>query len=203
MCNHEDEVAKYLEGWIACLIQYPEVKTITPVIFSNQGSGKNSPIFPLRAILGRKKVIELINPARDAWGQFNGLMKDLFLGVLDEMDKKTSNDASGFIKGLQTAPRIIINEKGVGQCEINSNHHFIIFSNDTEGGAIKTSDDDRRNLIIKSSDELIENKKYFDELYNDYKDIDVLRTIYDYFKNLPNMEKFNSRPVPKSTYQKI
>ena len=52
---------------------------------------------------------------------------------------------------------------------------------------VATSKDDRRNVIIRTSDELLNNKIYFDTLYEYLKDINTLRTIYDYLMSIPNM----------------
>ena len=184
------------------MIQFPEVKSITPVLLSSQGAGKNTLIRMIQKMLGYKKVIEAPHPERDVWGNFNGLMKNAFLVNLDEMSKKVTNEAIGKIKSLQTEPTITINEKGKGQYDLPSYHHFIITSNDVEGGAIQTSEDDRRNLIIRCGDDLIGNKPYFEKLYSYLEDVNVLRFLYDHFKRIPDLKDFNSRPVPKTEYQK-
>ena len=200
LCGNNDDVTKYITDWIAFMIQYPEIKSITPVLLSSQGAGKNTLIQFLQAMLGSKKVIESTKPERDVWGNFNSMMKSAFLVNLDELGKKQCNDSIGEIKGLQTAPKISINQKGVDSYFVDSYHHFIITSNDLEGGAIRTCADDRRNLIIKSSDELIGNKKYFNHIYSLMQDITVLRTIYDHLKTLP-VKDFNSKPTPKTEFQ--
>jgi hypothetical protein len=66
---------------------------------------------------------------------------------------------------------------------------------------INTSKDDRRNLIIRCSDELIGNKIFFNQLHNYLDDIDVIRTCYEYFKSLEGLDKFNSISIPKTAYQ--
>ncbi len=39
-------------------------------------------------------------------------------------------------------------------------------------------------------------------MYDEYlKDINVIRTCYDFFKGIEGMEKFNSIPLPKTEYQ--
>ena len=124
---------------------------------------------------------------------------DSFLICLNELSKKDTTQAEGKIKGLITDPTIMINRKGIDQIQIKSYHRFIITTNSTE--PINTSKDDRRNLIIRCSDDLINNKKYFNKLYEYLEDINVIRTCYDYFKNLEGLATFNNLPIPKTSYQ--
>ncbi len=65
--------------------------------------------------------------------------------------KKETVECEGKIKGLITDPKLTINNKGVNQYDIMSFHRFLITTNNSE--PINTSHDDRRNLIIRSSDE--------------------------------------------------
>ena len=85
-------------------------------------------------------------------GDFNGRMANTFLINLNELSKKETTDSEGKIKALITDPKITINNKGIAQYDINSFHRFIITTNKEE--PINTGRDDRRNLIIRSSDEL-------------------------------------------------
>ena len=200
LCNREKEVSDYLTKWIAQMIQFPEIKTVCPTLISKQGAGKNTIINGLRKVMGTDKVVETTRPSRDVWGSFNGMMVSSFLVNLDELSKKEQEDADGQIKGLITNPTLWINQKGVNQFPILSYHRFIITTNNED--PVKTSEDDRRNFIIRSSDELIGNKEYFDNLYALLDDVNVLRTIYDYFKSVPDMENFHKIKLPKTEYHK-
>jgi hypothetical protein len=124
---------------------------------------------------------------------------DAFLINLNELSKKETLEAAGIIKGLVTDPTVTINRKGVNQTTIKSFHRFIITTNKDE--PINTTNDDRRNLIIRCSDSLINDKKFFNKLYLHLDDINVIRTCFDHFKNLPNLDKFNNIPIPKTNYQ--
>lgn len=199
LCNHEEPVYDYIVKWIAQMIQYPETKTIIPTLISKQGAGKGTLIELLRRMFGTKKVFETTDPSRDVWGSFNGIMVNAFLVNLDELSQKDSIDSEGKVKGLITNPAMTINNKGVNQFTITSYHRFIATTNNHN--PMKTSDDDRRNLIISSSDELVDNKEYFEKMYEYLGDINVLRTCYDYFKSIPDMDKFNKIPIPKTSYQ--
>ena len=48
---------------------------------------------------------------------------------------------------------------------------------------------------------MIGNKEYFNKLNEMLKDVNVVKTCYEYFKQIPNMDKFKSLPMPKIEYQ--
>jgi len=65
----------------------------------------------------------------------------------------------------------------------------------------KTSNEDRRNLIIRCSDEKKGDTEYFDTMYKYLDDINVIRTCYDYFKSIEGVDKFRDIPIPQTEYQ--
>lgn len=201
MCNHDKKVAHYFTLWIAQLIRCPSRKSNMPLLQSAQGGGKSTLILILTLMLGIKKVFSTRNPSRDVWGGgFNGQMSSAFLVVLDEISKKETIASDGEIKGLITEPTLTINKKGVPQFEIQSYHRFIATTNNTE--PMGTTEDDRRKWFIKSSDELVGNKKYFDDFYKMLEDTNVVKTCYEYFKALTEADTFHLLPLPKTEFAK-
>ena len=181
------------------MIQLPAVKTTCLTFISKQGAGKTFLIKLLRVLLGNSKVFETTSPSRDVWGDFNGRMCNTFLINLNELSKKETVESEGRIKGLITDPFLTINNKGVNQYDIQSYHRFIITTNKME--PLNTSADDRRNLIVRSSDEKCGDKEYFNELHSLLNDADVMKTCYEYFKSIKNMEEFNKQSIPISNHQ--
>ena len=151
LCDNQNEVYEYFIKWIAQMIQFPDVKSICPTLISKEGAGKGSLMFLLQQMLGKNKVFETTDPSREVWGTFNRMMSDCYLVNLNELSKKDTIESMGKIKGLLTDASLTINNKGVNQYKINSYHRFIITTNNEE--PIETKDGDRRNLIIRSSDE--------------------------------------------------
>ena len=199
LCGNEEVVSSYFIKWIGQMIQFPATKTICPTLISKEGAGKGTLIKLLSKMLGKNKVFETTDPNRDVWGNFNSQMINSFFVNLNELSKKDTLESQGKIKGLITDSSLTINAKGKDQFEMNSFHRFIITTNKED--PIATSQDDRRNLIIRTSDELIGNKEYFNKLHNLLEDNNVIRTCYDYFKNIPDLDKFNIIPLPKTQYQ--
>jgi len=199
LCGNDEEVYSYFVKWIAQMIQCPAVKSICPTLISKEGAGKTTLIQLLSKMLGSEKVFETATPSRDIWGDFNGRMANTFLVNLNELSKKETLESEGRIKALITDPKLTINNKGVSQYDINSYHRFIITTNNEE--PVNTTKDDRRKLIIRSSDEKIGDKEYFNKLYSLLDDVNVIKTCYEYFKAIPGIDGFNKIPMPQTEYQ--
>ena len=199
LCNHDEHVYDYFIKWIAQMIQYPHIKTVMPTFISGEGSGKGTLFKLFEKMLGSEKVFETTNPGRDVWGDFNGMMCNCFLVNLNELSKKDTIDSEGKIKGLITDNTLAINQKGIPQYKIKSYHRFITTTNKEE--PLNSSTGDRRNLIIRSSDEKKGDYAYFDIIHGYLEDIDVIRTCYDFFKHIPGMANFKDIPIPQTKYQ--
>lgn len=203
LCGNHEETFDYMCKWIAQMLQFPATKTICPTIISQQGGGKGTFLRLMRLMMGTRKVIETTNPSRDCWGDFNSIMSSSFLINLNELSKRDTLSAEGKIKGLITDDTLFINKKNTPQHIIRSFHRFIITTNNEE--PIGTSKDDRRNIIIRASDEKCGDKAYFKELYNIMKDRDVIVSMYRYFTDenkYPDLKNFGNIPLPKTPYQK-
>jgi len=199
LCNNEIEVANYFEAWIGQMVQYPSTKSICPTLISKEGSGKGTLMMLLQKMIGKIKYFETSTPSRDVWGDFNGRMASTFLVNLDELSKKETMECEGKIKALITNPNMTINNKGINQYDIMSFHRFIATTNNED--PIKTAAGDRRNLIIRSSDELKGDTDYFNKMYKLLDDVNVIKTCYEYFKTMPDMDKFNELKMPQTSYQ--
>ena len=199
LCNHQKEVADIIIKWIAQMVQYPAVKTIMPTFFGGQGGGKTSLFEWLKPLLGKDKVFETTEPSRDVWGNFNELMATSFLVVLSELSKKETMESEARIKALVTDAQITINKKGISAVQLYSCHRFAATTNNPD--TITTKEGDRRNLIIKCSDEKKGDSAYFDKLREYMNNYNTCRTIWDYLKAIPNMDKFGSIPLPKTEHQ--
>ena len=199
LCGNDENVAYYMECWIAQMIQFPAVKSICPTIISEQGAGKGTFLKIIAAMIGYDKYFETTSPSRDVWGDFNGQMANTFLINLDELCKKESMECEGKIKGLITNPLMTINEKGVKRYQIISYHRFIGTTNRED--PIKTEKGDRRNMIVRASDELIKNMDYFNKINEYINDINAIKTLFEYFKSIPDMVNFNKMKMPVTEYQ--
>lgn len=199
LCGNDTDVADYFVKWLAQMFQYPAVKTIMPTFISEEGAGKGSLIELISAMMGPGKTLMTTQPSRDVWGDFNALMCSAFFVNLNEMSAKETKDSIGKIKGLITDPQLTINKKGIDAFTIQSFHRFLGTTNSEDPWKVKK--DDRRNLIIRSSDTLCGDKEYFSRLHHLFSDVTVKRTIYDYLMGIADMDKFGDLPIPKTQYQ--
>lgn len=199
LCDNDPAVADYMIKWIAQMIQYPDVKTIQPTLISDEGAGKGNLLFLMGQMMGQSRILETTTPSKEVFGQFNGRMASCFLVNMDELSKKELMGCEGQLKALITNPFLNVNEKGEKPYAMKSYHRFFNTTNSRE--PITSKKDDRRNLIIRSSDELIGNLDYFEALREKIYDKNAVKSFFEYLKSIPNMEQFNKIPMPKTEYQ--
>lgn len=193
-------VYRYFKKWIAHLFQYPEQKSTCPILISQQGAGKGTLNQVMKLLLGGKKYMETTNPTRDVFGAFNGQMTDSYYVNINEISKKDLTDYMGLLKGLITDNALTINQKGIAQYNIKSFHRFIMTTNNTD--PIVLSSDDRRFWVVRSSDEFIGNKEYFDT-FNEYmKDPSFIKSIYHYFMSMDGIDQFIKLPLPVTEFHR-
>lgn len=199
LCNNERKVYEYFLNWIGQMVQYPERKSICITFISKEGAGKGTLIHLFRRMMGKKKILETADPLRDIFGDFNGGMKDAFLINFNEIGLTEMKPTRNKMKHLITDPTVWINEKNVKAYEINSYHRCLITTNNEE--PIVVSKDTRRDVVIRCSDELINNKSYFDIIYSLINDDNIVREFYDYLMDIKGLDNFDKIALPKTDYQ--
>lgn len=198
ICGNSKEVFDYVCGWFAHMFQVPAEKPECCLNFvSEEGTGKTIIMNTIGLLCGAGRKLETSCPERDCWGNHNVLMTNAYLVVLSETDKRNSKDADGKIKELITDKAdggYTINPKGKDQFDIRSLHRVIRPTNTTD--PTKTHSKDRRNVIIRCSDENVGNTEYFTELIRKLKQPNALRSLYWSFKqaDLSNWD-FRKRPI--------
>lgn len=204
LCDYDDTTTEHILLWIGQMIKYPAVKTIVPTIISDQGAGKGNFMNLMKKLLGKNKVLETRTPEVDIWGPFNSLLAEAFLINCDELSLKQQTDAEGKLKGLITNGTVSINTKGIKQYDMSSYHRFLMTTN--KEFAIKSSEDDRRNLIIRSSDircrKTDENIKYHLDFISAINNDNNIVFFYNYLMNLDGLDMFHTKPIPQTKYQK-
>ena len=201
LCGHDEAAYEYMINWIAQFIQYPQVKTTMPTFASLEGSGKNSFQFFLEKLIGKRQIC-CTTSAEDIFGKFNGLLANVRLVVLNELSATELRHFDGKLKGLITDDTVTIQGKGKELYPIRSMHRLLNFSNKTDH-PIQTSEDDRRKLIMRCSDEKIGDDVYFSRLYEAMDDEDVLTWFFTFFstKDVKAFNDTKGRCMPKTEYQ--
>jgi len=199
LCNHEEVTYQYVSCWIAHMFQFPAEKSTHITLISEEGAGKSVLLETLSSLLGDSKVFTTSSPERDVWGSHNTLMINAFLVNLNEIDKRNCYNADGKIKNLITDPKLPINPKGKDQFPIKSYHRFISTTNSND--PTKTHSKDRRNQIVRSSDELVDNFAYFKKFTTRMSKVDTLRSIYACLM-ITDLTMYDFRVIPRTKYHK-
>ena len=151
ICGGEATQTNWLCSWFAHSVQKPSVKPEHALnLIGNQGIGKSTVLNTFSKLYGAGKTLETQTPERDVWGGFNSAMTNAYL-ILSETDKRNAFGADGKIKALITDYPMPINPKGKDMFVINSYHRVVQLTNTAD--PTKTSLDDRRNYILRCSDE--------------------------------------------------
>jgi len=204
LCDHEIEVYEYVLDFLAHMFQKPHEKAGIFVLFiSKQGTGKGLLFELLSNMLGNDKVFETPTPERDVWGSHNSRMMNSYLVNLEELRFLATKGAEGIFKNYITQPKMLINPKGKDQIEITSYHRFIGSMNPEDSNIpMKTVEGDRRNLLIRCSDETKGNTEYFNELIKLINSKNLQKTFHNYLMNRPDADLFRNKKIPVTEYHK-
>jgi len=198
MCDHDMSAYEYVINWFAHLLQKPAEKAPHLIITGQQGTGKTIALAPIKKIMGGG-YFETTQPERDVWGNFNPLMATSLLVVLSECDKRNAYGAENKIKGLITDEEMTINDKGIQPFVIQSFHRFITPTNSFD--PVKLEHDERRNMIIKMSDEFKKNWDYFKNFATTWDNEDSCLSLYSYLMDV-DISNWNRWLIPHTEYHK-
>ena len=182
MANHDPTVSEYLLNWIAQSVCVPGVKPgVCLILVGKQGTGKSMFIDALKGLYGCSRVLTTTNPQVNVWGNHNAPMEGTYLLNLSEINKHNlvgngEKMLKKIITDIQTDGEFLINPKGRDQYSVCSYHRVIIDTNHLD--PVFTSEDDRRNLIIRCSDEMKGNSEYFTNLHSAITRPSGSRSIY-------------------------
>lgn len=200
LVDYDETCYKFVCMWISQMFQYPEHKSVELFFISSEGAGKGCFLEFFKTIMGgSKRCWETTNPEEEVFGKFNGGMKDAFLVVFNEVNKSNFYNKNDSKKAIITDDNININIKGVPQFNMKSYHRFLSFSNNPDP-ALKNK---RRDVFFRSSDDKVDDDKYFVEGFKYAKDIKCCKYIYEYFMKLPTKVKITKTDLPKTEYDEI
>jgi hypothetical protein len=201
LANHEEESEKFLLDWMAQIIQYPDIKSVVPVIQSDEGAGKNTLMDILRELLGPSKVWDCTQPEEHIFGRFNDKMRDAFLINLNEANSANFKGIMGRVRGMITDSTYDLRCMQQGTITLPSFHRFILMTN--ADYPIPTSDGDRRFGIQKASNELIGNDAFFTDIYdNVIPNVNAMRTFWDFLIARQVSAKMTKHDLPDTEYHR-
>jgi len=151
----------YLVKYLAHALQRPEEKPgVMVILLGGQGTGKGT----LARILQKIWTATFlhVHQIKSVTGEFNATLERAFIVWLDEAIFSGNRCATDSLKSLVTEPFIHINEKHQPARQTKSFHRFFSASNADHYKA--TDRDDRRDFVLRVSDEHKGNFEYWDPL---------------------------------------
>ena len=212
LCGRNEAVYKWVVAWMAHMVRYPGQKPgKVPVFISKQGTGKSFLEDFFGKLLGKSKVMSTSDFEGDIACTHNTLFANSYLCFLDEIKSEQMKRENGKYKKAVTSLDLNVNPKGVSHYQMSSFHRIIVTVNDE--CPVQTSKDDRRNCIIRSSDELVTNLRdpekqranhqYFSRLYALNKDVNSLKTIFEYLYNYEGAHGFMNLDKPVTEFMEL
>lgn len=162
VCRGDAALAKWLTGYFAHLVQKPYERPLTTLVFrGRKGTGKNSLVDRVGALLGPTHYLVAHN-ARYLTSNFNGHMDSCLLLVLDEAFWSGDKTAEGQLKGISTAPTILIERKGKEPYQVDNLMRVVVIGN--EDWLVPASTDERRYAVFDMGEGHMQNGKFFEEM---------------------------------------
>lgn len=179
VCNGEPELAAWLIGYFAHMIQRPWERPLTTLVFrGGKGVGKNALIERVGRLLGPHFLVA--HDTRYLTGNFNSHMDSCLCLVLDEAFWSGDKAADGKLKGLTTAPQILIERKGKEAYMVDNLVRLVIMGNAEH--LVPASEDERRYAVFDVGDGRKQDLDYFDRMRRYMDDEGGASVLLDHLK---------------------
>ena len=187
ICNHDDYTYNWFMKYLRAILKGEHTKVMI-MIKGLEGCGKNIILNMISyGIIGCDYSISTSSPERHFFGNFNSLLINRVLGVINE-GKHGLRDCIDLIKDYITEDKINIEEKFKNPITLGN---YINFIGDTNNwNILEISPTDRRFVWLECNNEYCGNKEYFDLLAEDCKDDECLSSLYHYL-----IEEVDDSPI--------
>ena len=201
LCDNDEKVFNFFNRWLGAMFQRPADKHgLFPIFVSDEGIGKGTLNKIIKVLVGSEKYMETSQPENHVWGRFNSLMGKAYFIVINEFGKLNQKEAEGRIKNILTDEFMVIKGEGDKPYNVDSYHHFIGGTNNTDPTTTKKGD--RRKWLIMCSNELKGNKEFWVEMNALIKDENAMRSYFQYLMSVEIGNLFEESP-PITEYQEI
>jgi len=193
VCNEDEELYRYLTGWMAHLVQRPRDRAgIALVLRGRKGTGKTKVGEVLGSLFAPHYF--LVDDARYLTGQFNAHMASCLLLQADEAMWAGDKAAEGRLKGLITSQIQMVEAKGIDPIRMENRVHVIMTSN--EEWVVPASGDERRFFVLDVGSLCERNNTYFAEIDAELDGGGRERLLHDLLKF--DLNSFNIWDVPQT-----
>lgn len=161
VCLDNEELATWLMGYFAHMVQKPWQKPLTALVFKgDKGVGKNALIDRVGKLFGSHYM--LTSNRRFVVSNFNKHLAQLVLFVLDEAFWSGDKQAEGILKDLITGHTHLIEHKGREMFSSKNVTRLCIIGN--EEWVVPASKDERRFAVFNVSDARQGQKSWFKKM---------------------------------------
>ena len=198
LCNFDKTCTEYLLNFIALRLQ--KVGSCKPGIAlcflnSKPGSGKGTLKEFLRSLFAcHQTTVVSYNKLSQFTSQFNSELEHAIWLCLEEINSKV-RDIDGLIKDMTTTEQIMLEPKGENRRQCDFYGTLLMFSNKIR--TLNIARNDRRMCILESNSDQANCKEYFEPIYAEIRNLEVMRAAFLYFANRP-IQDFDFRKFPKT-----
>ena len=162
VCQSNDALFKWLIGYFAHMVQRPFERPLTTLVFrGSKGVGKNALVDRVGNLLGEPHYL-VAHDGRYLTSNFNGHLDSCLCLVLDEAIWSGDKSAEGILKGITTAPTIMIERKGKEPYRVDNLVRLIIIGN--ESWLVPASTDERRYAVLDVGEGNKQQGKFFEDM---------------------------------------
>lgn len=162
VCAGDAELHRWLMGYFAHLVQRPFERPLTTLVFrGKKGVGKNAAIDRVGHLLGRSHYL-VAHDGRYLTSNFNGHLDSCLVLVLDEAFWSGDKNAEGKLKGISTAPTILIERKGKEPYTVDNLVRLVVIGN--EDWLVPASADERRYAVFDVGAGKMQQNEYFERM---------------------------------------
>jgi hypothetical protein len=180
VCGGDEQLYRWLIGYFAHMVQRPYERPLTTLVFrGSKGVGKNALVDRVGNLLGDTHYVVAHN-GRYLTSNFNGHLDSCLCLVLDEAIWSGDKSAEGVLKGVTTAPTILIERKGKEPYKVDNLVRLIVIGN--EDWLVPASTDERRYAVMDVGEGNKQDGKFFHDMRVIIEERGGNRLLLDYLK---------------------
>ena len=172
ICRRDKTKFKYFMQWLAWAVQNPDrhAEVVVVLMSEAEGCGKSTVGQVMLDIFGQGKAGHglLVDHKDQLLGKFNSHLETVCFALGEEVLWAGDHSTADALKSRITASTIPIEEKYRHRREVPNRLHVMLTTN--YAWAIPAGVQARRYFVVEVSDEVAQDKKWFDPLYRDLKD---------------------------------
>jgi hypothetical protein len=203
ICNNDEYAYNWLLLWLSALLM--GIKTDVMIFIRGLGGcGKNAFLDMLAyGLIGDEYAIATASPEKQFFGNFNSLLQNRVLTIINE-GTHGLRSCVDIIKDIITSDRVNIEKKGIDAITLKNYNNFVCDTNNFN--IVNVSADDRRFVFLNCNSQYVGNEQYFNDLFKDLKDDEVLSSLYHYLieeRKCPDNFDFQLTRPKTTLYKKL